>query len=143
MQSYYVEHMEPSRTDLKISTAHDAARIARIAVARWDRETMVVIGLDDNGSAAVVRRLATGTRRSVPLSPAAIVATATEFGCATVILAHTHPNGNHEPSVTDVEVTAIASERVAEAGITLLDHLVLTKSGRASSLRQLGLMPAT
>jgi len=75
---------------------------------------------------------ASGTPSSVPFSVRTIAARALEVGATAVIVAHNHPSGLRQSSDADIAHT-IALEHALEAlGITLIDHLIVTRGGLAS-----------
>jgi len=51
---------------------------------------------------------------------------------ASVIVAHNHPSGNLEPSPEDVALTKRLVKAGEIIGITVLDHLIVTKRGYMS-----------
>ncbi|MDR3589346.1 MAG: JAB domain-containing protein [Negativicutes bacterium] len=52
-----------------------------------------------------------------------------ENNAAQVIVAHNHPLGTMYPSLEDVHYTNGLTARLAEKGITLADHLIVTPAG--------------
>ncbi len=75
---------------------------------------------------------ASGTPSSTPFCVRTIAARALEVGAMNVIVAHNHPSGLRESSRADVAQT-IALELALDAlGITLIDHLIVTRSGLSS-----------
>lgn len=68
-----------------------------------------------------------GSMTSNIIHPREVFRPALEYGSTAVILAHNHPSGVPKPSEADLEITKqlIAAGKIL--GITLLDHLVITK----------------
>lgn len=68
-----------------------------------------------------------GTVDSVHILPRDIILCALEFNASYVVLAHNHPSGNLTPSQGDFDVTNRIKQALDLVGITLLDHLIITK----------------
>lgn len=66
----------------------------------------------------------------------AVCRSALRAGGTQMVVAHNHPSGDPEPSAADAAVTArlAAASRVAD--VPLLDHLVVVRDGRWTSLRR-------
>jgi DNA repair protein RadC len=58
---------------------------------------------------------------------------------ASVILAHNHPSGLLKPSPDDIAVTRQLVDAGEIIGISVLDHIIVTKKGHLS-LKEKGLM---
>jgi len=75
---------------------------------------------------------ASGTPSGTPFCVRTIAARALEVGAMNVIVAHNHPSGLRESSRADI-VQTIALEAALDAlGITLIDHLIVTRGGLSS-----------
>lgn len=61
---------------------------------------------------------------------------AIEHSAAAVILVHNHPSGNPVPSLADREITEQIKEAGDIIGISLLDHVIVAKSGYRSILEK-------
>jgi DNA repair protein RadC len=57
---------------------------------------------------------------------------AIECNAAAVILAHNHPSGELQPSKEDVDITADLVRAGKILGISILDHVIITKDSFAS-----------
>jgi DNA repair protein RadC len=57
---------------------------------------------------------------------------ALRFNAAGVILTHNHPSHDERPSINDLRVTQFACEAAHLLDITLLDHLIVGKTGHTS-----------
>jgi DNA repair protein RadC len=73
-----------------------------------------------------------GTVNSNLIHPREVFKPALEYGAAAVILAHNHPSGSTKPSAADIAVTKQLVEAGKLVGISLLDHVIITKKGFAS-----------
>ncbi|MBZ5588859.1 MAG: DNA repair protein RadC [Acidobacteriia bacterium] len=102
-------------------------------------EKFGVITLDARNRLIRVHELHTGGRTHAEVEPSQIFHNAILDNAHAVILWHTHPSGDPSPSEDDVALT----RRLADAGrllnISVLDHVVATRSGFVS-MRQRGLL---
>ena len=57
---------------------------------------------------------------------------------ASIIVAHQHPSGDPTPSKEDLEVTKRLSEAGKIMGIEVLDHVIVTYTGKNVSLKEKG-----
>lgn len=67
-----------------------------------------------------------GTVNSNIIHPREVFRPALQYGAAGVILAHNHPSGVLEPSLSDIEVTRQLVEAGKVLGISLIDHIIVT-----------------
>ncbi len=68
-----------------------------------------------------------GTVTSNIIHPREVFRPALEFSASAVILAHNHPSGISVPSDADIAITRQIVEAGKILGISLLDHIVITK----------------
>ncbi|MEI8093033.1 MAG: DNA repair protein RadC [Spirochaetales bacterium] len=71
--------------------------------------------------------------------PREVFAPALNDRAASVVLAHSHPSGNHEPSLEDREATSRLCRAGKLLGIEVLDHLIFSAAGYLS-FREKGLL---
>ena len=57
---------------------------------------------------------------------------ALECNAAAVVLVHNHPSGDSTPSLIDMEVTRQLVAAGKMLGVTLIDHVIVTKEGFSS-----------
>ena len=55
------------------------------------------------------------------------------------VMCHNHPSGDPKPSQPDVEMTRKIKDALAAVGITLHDHVIVSRGGPVS-FRTLGLL---
>ncbi|MFA6432672.1 MAG: DNA repair protein RadC [Candidatus Paceibacterota bacterium] len=86
-------------------------------------------GLFLNSRNRVIRNeiISIGTVNANIIHPREVFRTGIEANAAAVILAHNHPSGDATPSAEDVEITRQLVEAGKIVGITVLDHVVITK----------------
>jgi DNA repair protein RadC len=68
-----------------------------------------------------------GTINSNIIHPREVFRPAIECNAAAVVLAHNHPSGESKPSTEDIEITHQLVEAGKMLGITILDHVVITR----------------
>jgi len=90
-----------------------------------DREKFYAIHLDTKNNVIGVDMVSQGSLSSSPVHPREVYKPAILNSAASVILVHSHPSGESEPSVSDRELTK-QLEQVAEVmGIEVLDHVII------------------
>ena len=77
----------------------------------------------------LIRRM---TRAQIARQKLQVFKPAIEYGAAAVVLVHNHPSGISTPSQSDIQITAqiVAAGKVL--GISLLDHVVVTRDSFTS-----------
>jgi DNA repair protein RadC len=80
-----------------------------------------------------------GTVDHTPVYPREVVKRALELGASAIIMVHNHPSGDPTPSRADIEMTREVRQALEVVGITLHDHVVISRSGH-SSFKSLGLL---
>lgn len=76
--------------------------------------------------------LSIGTVNASMLHPREVFKPALEYSAAAIILVHNHPSGNSTPSESDCVITDQIVKAGKVLGISVLDHLVVTRSGFSS-----------
>lgn len=85
---------------------------------------------------------ASGTPSGTPFCVRTIAARALEVGAMNVVVAHNHPSGLRESSRADIAQTIALEAALDALGITLIDHLIVTRSGLASVRAAAQALPA-
>jgi DNA repair protein RadC len=91
------------------------------------QEYFVCMTLDGANRLIAKRIISIGTLTSSLVHPREVFADAISDRAASVIIAHNHPSGSLEPSRADIEVTKRLQEAATLLGITLYDHIILTR----------------
>lgn len=73
-----------------------------------------------------------GTLNSSVIHPREVFRPALECNAAAVVLVHNHPSGDSTPSLIDMEVTRQLVAAGKMLGVTLIDHVIVTKEGFSS-----------
>ncbi|HEU4913991.1 MAG TPA: DNA repair protein RadC [Candidatus Saccharimonadales bacterium] len=92
------------------------------------QEYLVSLSLDGGQRLISMRTITVGTLDTLLAHPREIFADAIAERAASVIVAHNHPSGNPKPSQKDVSLTQQLTAAGQLLGITLRDHIVVTKT---------------
>lgn len=90
-----------------------------------DREVFWVLFLNNQNQLISSEALFQGTINSANVYPREIVYRALSLNAAAIILAHNHPSGIAEPSISDRKITNKINETVSLFDIRVLDHFVI------------------
>ena len=77
-------------------------------------------------------RLQKGSVCHTPVYPREICVRALEFQASAVVAVHNHPSGCPEPSGADIRMTNRIRDALKTIDVTLLDHLIVTRTGSVS-----------
>lgn len=108
-------------------------------IADKKQEHFLCISL--NGANEVIgnRVVTVGLLNSRQVHPREVFADVISDRAAAVILAHNHPSGVLKPSPDDIAITEQMVEAGKILGISVLDHIIITKKGYLS-FKEKGLM---
>ena len=98
------------------------------------QEYFVCLTLDGANRLIAKRIITIGTITASLVHPREVFADAIADRAASIIVAHNHPSGSLEPSQADKDVTSRLAEAGNLLGITLNDHIVVTKTNHISLL---------
>lgn len=118
-----------------IDHPNSAARVF-LPLMLSDRETLVVMCLDEHRAVITAFVAAIGTENMVQCEPSAVFRPAIMLGASHILIAHNHPNGDPTPSQPDIQTTRTIEMCARILGINFIDHLVLTTSGRYRSIAE-------
>jgi len=91
------------------------------------KEHLRGIYLDNHYRAIHDETISIGSLTSNIVHPREVFKPALEYSAVALILAHNHPSGIAKPSQADIDITNQLIEAGKILGITLLDHLIVTK----------------
>ncbi|HEY1037283.1 MAG TPA: DNA repair protein RadC [Candidatus Paceibacterota bacterium] len=114
-----------------IRTARDAYEFLQ-DMHGLPKEQLRGLYLDTHNRVIHQEVISIGTINSNIVHPREVFRPALEYGAASVVLAHNHPSGIATPSVSDIEITKQLVQAGKIIGISLLDHIVITKDGFTS-----------
>lgn len=96
------------------------------------QEHFVCLSLDGGQRLIAQRTITIGTLDSVLAHPREVFADAIADRAASVIVAHNHPSGDPNPSAEDITLTQQLAAAGQLLGISLRDHIILTKTDNFS-----------
>lgn len=96
------------------------------------REKVKVIILNIKNIVQKIIDISFGATNSAIIDPKDVLAEAVKMEAPKIILVHNHPSGDITPSKSDYEVTDRIYECAELMGITLLDHIIISKDNYQS-----------
>ena len=136
--SYVVElcYSRPLLSEMyNVTCAEDAEKYLRLFInpKQLDlRECFWVILMTNANRIIAISEVATGTSKGVQSNPKYIFQLAFLTNASAIIVAHSHPSGNLNISVSDIKETRKISRIAKEMDITLLDHIIITSESFVS-----------
>lgn len=123
----------------KLNSAENAAKFIQNFLHNTDREYVVTCCTDAKMHPVSVEIIAIGSLQICPLELREALKNAILSNAAYLLLFHTHPSGDPQPSNADVDMTKRIKASGELLGIPLLDHIVLGE-GKIYSFRQEGVL---
>ena len=112
-------------TGASFTSSHAVRDWLRLQLASLEREEFTALFLDNQHRLIADETLFTGTINHTQVHPREVVKAGLKHNCAAVIVAHSHPSGEAEPSKADRQVTTRIQQALDLVDIRLLDHLVV------------------
>jgi len=103
------------------------------------QEYFICISLNGANEVIEKRVITIGLLNSSQVHPREVYADVITDRAASIILAHNHPSGSLSPSESDIQITNQLVEAGKILGISVLDHLIVSKKGHVS-LKEQGFM---
>lgn len=92
------------------------------------KEHFVAFYLNSRGALIARELISIGTLDASLVHPREVFEPALRHGAASIVVAHNHPSGNHEPSAADHDVT-VRLKRVGDhLGVPILQHVIITQT---------------
>ncbi len=104
----------------------------RIAMAHEKVEQFRLLFLDKKNRLIADELQQKGTVDHTPVYPREVIKRALELGASALILVHNHPSGDATPSKADIEMTREVQDAAIKLGISVHDHIVISKSSHSS-----------
>lgn len=111
----------------RIDTHEDVLMVVSEYLRGYARERVVAVYLDEERRVLQREVVSVGDANTAPFPAFQIAQRSVALGARHVIVAHNHPDGSFEPSAADRKATAALQATLASAGITLLDHVIVTE----------------
>ena len=120
--------------DTKI-TASDSKAVAKVFqdllavedTIDQDKEHYYVMHIDARNKVKLVELVGLGTVNSASVHPRETFTRAVAERSVSIIVAHSHPSGEVEPSENDLKITSQLQKAGEILGIALLDHIIFSK----------------
>lgn len=128
-----------SPTDFSISvirTSEDALIFLK-EYASLEQEHMICLYLNARNEMIKRKVVTIGTLTMNLVHPREVFVEALRCAAVSIIIAHNHPSGSLEPSHADYEVTERLQASGKILGVTILDHILVSKNGWRSILRKI------
>lgn len=100
-----------------------------------NKELLIIFYLDSTGS-VIEKKTIKPKIREIEFSQADIFTPILKNKAIFIILVHNHPSGNLLPSKSDLITTKILIKSGKILGITVIDHLIVSKKGYYSILQK-------
>jgi DNA repair protein RadC len=111
----------------------------RAHIAYGKVEEFHLLFLDRKNALIAHEQQQRGTIDHTPVYTREVVKRALELGASALILVHNHPSGDTTPSKADIAVTKDIVAAAKPLGVTIHDHLIVSRAGH-TSLRDMGLL---
>lgn len=119
-----------------IATSDDVVRLFRPKLQRLDHEECWVLYLTSSNRIVERQRVSQGGVQGTVVDHRLIIKRALELLATQLIMVHNHPSGAAEPSPQDKVLTERIARAAALFDIRLLDHLIISREGDFSFLRE-------
>jgi len=133
---YFAEKLERGNA---LTSAQDTRSFLISQLRDLSREVFSVLLLDNKHRLIQFLPMFYGTIDSAVVHPRELVKIVLENNAAAIILAHNHPSGIAEPSLSDIQITQKINEVMALIDVRVLDHFVIG-DGEAISFAERGLL---
>jgi DNA repair protein RadC len=122
-----------------LSSPSDTRSFLRMRLAGLLHEEFHIVWLDNRHRIIAVEKLFTGTIDGSSIHPREVVRAALACNASGAVLAHNHPSGVAEPSISDRDITAELVRTLKLIGVRVLDHIVVG-SDESISFAERGLL---
>lgn len=141
--------LEAGRRSLMQSLRPRPPVVTSATIADWfssrigwrEQEELWVVSLDPRSGMRSTRRVAQGGQQAIAVTAREVLSAVLQDGGAAMILVHNHPSGDPTPSADDVEMTHRVARAGNAIGLPLIDHVVVSSSGRYASMLDMGILP--
>ena len=124
-----------------INHPSQAAEILIPLAANQTKEELHVLNLSSRNQVISHKMLYRGNINSTMVRPAEILRPAILANAHSIILSHNHPSGDCTPSPEDIKVTQDIAEAANLMGMKLLDHIIIARPKKWTSIKQMGHLP--
>lgn len=121
-----------------VRSPQDAQELAADFIANEDREIFLVMMLNTKNQVIGLHKAHVGSLNASVVHPRDVYKSAVLNNAASIIVSHQHPSGDPTASLEDIQVTKRLAEAGKILGIELLDHVIVTHTGKHISLKEKG-----
>lgn len=126
-------YIEPAPDEgVAINSPEAVLDYIRLEFGNQKKEFFILLCLNTAGRVVHVQEMSQGTVNMAHVYPREVLKTALLKNASAVILVHNHPSGSLNPSSHDERLTNTLSEVSAHLGITVHDHIIVTKDNAYS-----------
>ena len=123
----------------RIQSLEAAEKILRPLFDGLDHEECWVLFMTNSGKVIEKMKISQGGLQATVVDNRLIIKRAIELLATQMILAHNHPSDNAQPSQADITLTNRVRSAAELFDITLLDHIIITRS-QSYSFKKFGLL---
>ena len=98
------------------------------------QEHFLCVSLNGSMEIISIRVICIGASNMAIIRPPEVFAEAIKEHASAIVLCHNHPGGNPKPSSKDIKTTLRLYQAAELLGISILDHIIITKTGYFSFL---------
>ncbi len=91
-------------------------------------ECLWAVALNSGNEILAAEMIQKGSINKISVIPRLVVEMAIRYKATALILSHNHPSGNCRPSRSDLKITEILNGILSYLDITLLDHIIISRS---------------
>lgn len=126
-------YLEPPADDgFTITGPESVVEYLRGEMGGHPRERFMLLCLNAAGRLIHTRIMSEGTVDLAHVYPREILRIALEKNASALILVHNHPSGSLNASEQDLQMTKVLTDACSQVGITVHDHLIVSRSGAYS-----------
>ncbi len=122
---------EDEQDTIYVRTAGDAKKVLNTLAAN-KKEHFCALYLDARNALIHKETISIGTVNASLVHPREVFAPALQHNAVSVILAHNHPSDDPEPSREDLAITKKLTDAGKLLGISVTDHVILTRDSHYS-----------
>lgn len=123
----------------RIQSLEAAEKVLRPLFDGLDHEECWVLFMTNSGKVIEKMKISQGGLQATVVDNRLIIKRAIELLATQMILAHNHPSDNAQPSQADITLTNRVKSAAELFDITLLDHIIITRS-QSYSFKKFGLL---
>jgi DNA repair protein RadC len=118
--------------DTPVTSADTLADYFIPRIGNNQSESFYVICLSSANRVINYKEVTKGILDSTTIHAREVFRVAIEHNAKSIIIMHNHPSGNTQPSEQDIELTKTLAQAGKIIGISVLDHLIITRGSYRS-----------